>query len=145
MLGVCLAMTPPLKIFSVPRDAAGRKKKQNKKKIIKIRGSATKGLVSTRHANFTIKKKFYKRRPHPQPLYIQFSFTGSSPSQKLSLLEGPPEPLKCLASAVQELRAPSFSATYPLFFFLSAGSVRRFLRQNSRPHILFTFTAFYKA
>ena len=68
MFGGCLAKTPPLKIFLVPRDAAGRKKKQNKRKIIKIRGSAIKGLASMGHANFTMKKKILQEETSPSTL-----------------------------------------------------------------------------
>ena len=108
-------------LFSTTRCS---NKKQNK--TIKIRGSATKELASTEHANFTMKKKIYKRRPHPQPLYTQFSLTRSSPHKSSLSLEDPPEPLKCLATAVQEPPAPSLSALPPLSLFLgSYGAIRR--------------------
>ena len=75
------------------------------------------------HANFTMKKKFYKRRPHPQPLYTQFSLTISSPHKSSLSLEDPPEPLKCLATAVQEPPAPSLNNA-PLPQFRAASIVK---------------------
>ena len=74
VLGGYLARTPPPETFSVPRDATGRKKKQNK--TIKIHESATKWLVSTGHANFTMKKKFTRD-------------LTLNPCKALSLLEDP--------------------------------------------------------
>ena len=88
VLDGCLVRTPPPRTFSVPRDVAGKKKKQNK--TIKIRGSATKGFVSTRHANFTMKKKFTRGDITLNPC------TPNSLSQEVlphknSFLEDPPE------------------------------------------------------
>ena len=94
LLGGCLARTPPPKILSVLRDAAGRKKKQKKRKTIKIRGLAIKRLASMEHANFTMKKKNYKRRLHPQPLYTQFSLSRNSSLKSSFSLGRPPKSLK---------------------------------------------------
>ena len=50
---------------------------------------------------------------------------------KALFLGGPPEPLKCLTSVVQEPPAPSLSVLQPLFLLSgSVRSVRRILRQN---------------
>ena len=92
-----------------------RKKEKNKIKTIKIRRSATKGLTSTKHANFTMKKKYYKRRSHPQPSYIQFL-----PHKKFFLTKAlsfgrPPEPLKRLLSKNPAPSLPTYGSLSSLF------------------------------
>ena len=79
-----------------------RKKEETKQKTIKIYGSATKGLISMEHVNFTMKKKFYKKDLTLNPRTSHFFLTRSSPSQKLSFLEDPSELLKRPLFAVQK-------------------------------------------
>ena len=112
------------------------RRNKTKGKTIKIRGSATKGLASTGHANFTMKKKFYKRRPHPQPLYTQFSLTRSFPHKSSLSLGRPSEPLKCLATTAQEPPAPSLSALPPLSSLEFRTSFVRCKNLNHTPSLL---------
>ena len=97
-----------------------KKERRNKIKIIKIHESAPKGLVSMRHANFTIKKKIYKKRS-PLNLYtLNFSLTESFP-HKSSLSWKTPWIFEATADHYPEasLKLLLFSAYMALSLFFS--------------------------
>ena len=129
LLGGCLARIPPSKTFSVPRDAAGRKKKQNKRKNnqntwISHKRTCLHGACKLHYEKENFIREDLTLNPcTPNSLSLEVPLTKA-----LSLLEDSLNPLKCLATAVHE--PCSFSYSNARFFL---GSVRR-PQCKTKPH-----------
>ena len=97
---VCLARTPPPKTFSVPRDIARRKKKQNKNN----QNTWISDKRARLHEAYKLyyEKKFTRGDLTLNPCTLNFSLTKNFSHKSFLSLGRPPEPLKCLTSAVQK-------------------------------------------
>ena len=122
------------KIFLIPHGAAERKK--NRKQLIMWTNQKRIHLHGTYKFHYE-KKNIIRRDLTLNSHTPNFSLTESSSSQKLSLYEDPPEPLKRPLSAVQKpLCSFSQHRMLSLFMGFSIFWLSYDLMKNETPHYL---------